>query len=156
MRSDNMKFVPSKKFIGLLCGLGLTSVSLSSGFIWACGSSCISDPLYWSRSTQPVFVFGAGFTAWWGYLLAHYAWTGNFIDASAHDDKEAHNSVDRPSKFPLPTVFGVVMGVGILILGMVIGVIYIRQGNHLLTNVGGVFFLSGFVIAHYFETGAPL
>lgn len=146
----------SRKWLGLLLGLGLTSASLSSGFIWACGSLCISDPFVWSSGNQPLLVFGASFTAWWGYLFAHYAWTGAFVDASAHDDEAAHGSVDDPDHVPVPTVVGVGAGVGILILGMVIGVVYIRQGNHLLTNVGGVFFLGGFVVAHYFETGAPV
>lgn len=140
---------------GLVVGLSLTSASLSSGFIWACGSPCLDDPIVWTARYHEPLVFLAAFAAWWGYLLAHYAWTGTFIDASAHDEEEridGTNGIERA----WPRRIGVAVGVAILISGMVIGVLFIRQGNHLLTNVGGVLFLGGFVVAHYAETGKPL
>jgi hypothetical protein len=142
------------RWLGLLAGLGLTSASLSSGFIWACGAPCVRDPVVWTAENRGLLVFAASFAAWWGYLLAHYAWTGAFIDASAHDTST--DAVETGNDVTVPTLAGVFLGVGVLVLGMVLGVVFIQRGNHLLTNVGGVFFLGGFVIAHYFETGTPL
>jgi len=145
-----------RAWLGLLAGLSLTSISLSSGFIWACGAACVTTPIVWSSTMQPILVFIAALCAWWGYLFAHYAWTGNFIDVSAHDDANVHNDTASPETLPIPMVAGVVAGAGVLVVGMVIGVIFIRNGNHVMTNIGGIFFLGGYVIAHYFETGAPL
>lgn len=138
-----------------MAGMGLTSVSLSTGFIWACGADCASDPLLWTPANQPLLVFIAALAAWWGYLFAHYAWTGTLIDKSAHDDESAHDDNGQWENTTLRRL-GVVFGASILVLGMVFGVIFIRQGNHLMTNIGGVLFLGGFVIAHHVETGNPL
>lgn len=140
-----------------LVGFGGTSASLSSGFIWACGSQCVTEAIIWSPSTQWLLVFGAALTAWWGYLMAHYASSGTFVDESSHNSSTP-GSTDETAGWENQTYrrIGVVAGAGILISGMVIGVFFIRQGNHLLTNIGGVLFLGGYVIAHYVETGSPL
>lgn len=140
-----------------LLGIGGTSVSLSSGFIWACGSQCVTGPILWSPSTQWLLVFGAALTAWGGYLIAHYASSGTLVDESSHNSSSS-SSTGEPTGWENQTYrrIGVIAGAGILVLGMVIGVFYIRQGNHLLTNIGGVLFLGGYVIAHYVETGSPL
>lgn len=140
-----------------LLGLGGTSASLSSGFIWACGSKCVTNPVIWSPGNQWILVFGAAFTAWWGYLIAHYASTGSFVDESSHNsESEASQGDTEGWNNPIYRRFGVLAGAGILVLGMIIGVFYIRRGNHLMTNVGGVLFLGGYVIAHYVETSTPL
>lgn len=130
-------------------------MSLSTGFIWACGGECVSDPVVWTTSRHEFLVFVAAFVAWWGYLFAHYAWTGSFIDDSIHDDEQQghdHGRIENPWIRRL----SVASGAGILVLGMVIGILFIRQGNHLMTNLGGILFLGGYVIAHYAETGNPV
>ncbi|KAB1190669.1 MULTISPECIES: hypothetical protein [Haloferax] len=145
-----------RRWVGLLFGLGLTSTSLSSGFIWACGADCVKNPVVWTEPLRIPLVFVASFLAWWGYLLAHQAWTGQFVDESAFGDTHSQHHTDVLDAIPIPNVVGVAAGVAVLVVGMVVGVVYIRQGNHLMTNLGGVCFLGGFVIAHYFETGSPL
>lgn len=153
-----MKRLKSPRYlIPFVLGLGATSASLSSGFIWACGSRCISDPIIWSPSNQWFLVFVAAFTAWWGYLVAHYASADTFIDTSQHNSENRVPEEDSEGgRKDIKKWFGVIFGAGILILGMVIGVYFIRRGNHLMTNVGGVLFLGGYVIAHYVETEKPL
>ena len=164
---------------GFLAGLGLTSVSLSSGFIWACGSACISESVLWTPERRMALAFLAAFCTWWGYLIAHRAVTGRFIDPGSHDgddlsedgadesqsvtDGGVRELVGRGTSVATGLVpekrsrqVGIVVGVATLIGGIVVGFVYIRQGNHLLTNVGGVLFLGGYVIAHYAETGTPL
>lgn len=173
--------------VGVGGGLGLTSASLSSGFIWACGRPCTSpsETLLWAPGRQAPLVFLAALTAWWGYLLAHYAATGEFIDASGHYGGDSESAADgsgrpagvahSPGGHPVATSLsrvrssvaatvpdsrlrraGVVVGAGVLVAGMVVGVVYIRRGDHLMTNVGGVLFLGGYVVAHYAETGQLL
>ncbi|WP_267643321.1 hypothetical protein [Haloarchaeobius amylolyticus] len=148
----------TKRWVGFLLGMSLTSASLSSGFIWACGSACIDDPFLWTGARQPLMVFGAALAAWWGYLLAHYAITGGFIDDSGYgsDTLTASSDASTGDEQSARQWLGVLFGAGVLVAGMVVGVVYIRQGNHLLTNVGGVLFLGGYAIAHYMETGDPL
>lgn len=145
-----------RRWLGLLGGLFVTSTSLSTGFIWACGTPCVDGAIVWTPARRVPLVLLASFLAWWGYLFAHYAWTGVFIDASGHGEGAVHDDVDRVESLPIPAVVGVTLGVATLVVGMVIGVFSIRQGDHLVTNVAGVFFLGGFVVAHFFETGSPL
>lgn len=144
--------VTLRNVAGLVAGLGVCSVSLSTGFIWACGTKCALDPVVWTPARQPWLVLLAAFTAWWGYLFAHYATAGHFVDGSAHDhevDDPASGGIVPDSR---ARQVGVVAGAAVLVAGMVVGVVYIRQGNHLLTNVGGVLFLGGYTVAHYAET----
>lgn len=141
--------------------MGLTSVSLSSGFIWACGSPCIQHSDSWGTDYQIVLVFAAALTAWWGYLIAHYTVDKTFINRSGHVDSADHIETDSIKNHDLQHQsnirrLGTITGVTILIIGMMLGVIFIRQGNHLLTNIGGILFLTGYVIAHYAETGKPV
>lgn len=130
-------------------------MSLSTGFIWACGAECISDPIVWMKARHELLVFVAALVAWWGYLFAHYAWTNSFIDDSIHD-ADHHDHDQSQIENPWIRRLIVASGAGILVLGMVIGVLFIRQGDHLMTNLGGVLFLGGYVIAHYAETGNPV
>lgn len=134
--------VPTEK-LGLVAGLGATSAALSSGFIWA----------YQGRTW---LVFGAAFVAWTGYLVAHYAVTGEFIDPNGGgddgDDGDGGGYVPEERWRRV----GVAAGAAILVAGMVVGVVYIRAENHLATNVGGVLFLGGYVVAHYAATGELL
>lgn len=164
---------------GFIAGLGLTSVSLSSGFIWVCGSTCVQRTVIWTPGRRVPLAFLAAFCAWWGYLIAHRAVTGQFIDPGSHEGTAGTDEPDRPSLVPSRGEFtallararagvvqlvpaqrsrqvGMVVGVATLVGGIVVGFVYIRQGNHLLTNVGGALFLGGYVIAHYAETGTPL
>lgn len=148
--------VTLRTLAGLVAGLGVCSASLSSGFIWACGTKCALDPVIWTPARQPWLVLLAAFAAWWGYLFAHYATAGHFIDASGHGGVSDESIRAKLEDATSTRAVGVVAGAGILVAGMVVGVIYIRQGNHLLTNVGGALFLGGYTIAHYAETGTFL
>jgi len=129
-----------------LVGFLLTSASLSSGFVWA-----------YQGLTWPVYL--AAFTAWTGYLVAHRGATGVFLDGDPADPGRGPHP-RRPARdvdegvIPAATWrrLGILCGVVTLVAGMVIGVVFIRQEHHLLTNVGGVLFLGGYVIAHYAET----
>lgn len=119
-----------------------TSMALSSGFIWA----------YQGR-TWPVFV--AAFIAWTGYLVAHYGATGVYIDGDADSsERREARCIEEEEFIPEETWrrAGIITGVSTLVAGMVIGVVFIRQENHLMTNLGGILFLGGYVIAHYAET----
>lgn len=137
--------------------MALTSMSLSSGFIWACGARCLSDPIIWSADRHEILVFTAAFTAWWGYLFAHYAWTGTFIDLSNHSTEGDNGEhVDGQIEDPWLRRMVVTLGVAILVSGMIVGVIFIREGDHVMTNIGGALFLGGYLIGHYAETGNPL
>lgn len=154
-----MADLSARQWVGFIAGMSVTSLSLSSGFIWACGSRCIQTAYVWTPPRQVYLVFGAALAAWWGYLIAHYVVAGTFIDRSAHttdDEDDTPATEQSPIERPAFRHLGVLAGIGILVAGMVIGVVYIRQGNHLVTNLGGVFFLGGYAIAHYAETGKPV
>ena len=141
-----------RQWMGFFAGLAATSIALSSGFIWA-----------YQGLTGRVFL--AAFVAWVGYLCAHRASTGRFVDPAASDgtlpdggddDTEIRDASENVIPETRWRQIGVVLGVGTLVAGMVVGVFYIRAENHLLTNVGGILFLGGYVIAHYAETNALL
>ncbi|MDR5674506.1 hypothetical protein RH858_15370 [Halalkaliarchaeum sp. AArc-GB] len=148
-----------RQWIGFFAGLAATSIALSSGFIWA-----------YQGLTGRVFL--AAFVAWVGYLCAHRASTGRFVDPATSDgtlpdggdgdggDGDGDTEIRDASENVIPETrwrqIGVVLGVATLVAGMVVGVFYIRAENHLLTNVGGILFLGGYVIAHYAETNALL
>lgn len=118
---------------GFLVAMGLTSVMLSTGFIWASQQ----------RSLLALF---AGFTAWTGYLMAHYLATGSFMDGKS----EGEIRVGWPERI------GIFFGGAVLILGMLVGIRGVRTADLLVTNIGGVLFLGGYVIAHQIATGEPL
>ncbi|NHX37613.1 MULTISPECIES: hypothetical protein [Halolamina] len=124
--------------IGFLAGLATTSMGLSSGFIWA-------------SNGQAVLVVIAAIAAWTGYLGAHYAVTGRFLDGDTRQ-KEGIGGREALHLDAGWQYLAVGIGVSILISGMVIGAVYINRGNHLATNIGGVLFLGGYVIAHYGAT----
>lgn len=123
--------------LGFVGGLALTSLSLSSGFVWA----------YQGRAP---LVVAAATGAWVGYLFAHYAATGTFVD----DVGNGSGSGGGPDG--LTRYAGIAVGVAVLVAGMYVGAGTIRAEDHLLTNVGGVLFLGGYVVAHYAATGRPL
>lgn len=129
---------PDRAHVGFLTGLTITSMSLSSGFIWA-------------SKGRVILVVVAATAAWTGYLGAHYAVTGRFLDT---DTRETEGIGGREA-LQLDAIWQylmVVAGVAILISGMVIGAVYINRGHHLATNIGGVLFLGGYVVAHYGAT----
>ena len=128
--------------LGFLLGLGCTSVGLSSGFIWA------------SEGRAPLVVAAAAI-AWTGYLGAHYAVTGHFLDSDTRsvDGIGGREALALDSRWGYPVV---AVGVAVLIAGMVVGATFINRGSHLATNVGGALFLGGYVIAHYGATGELL
>ncbi len=93
--------------------------------------------------------------------MAHYIADGTFINQSSHTDETTEkNPGSEDQNVNQKTLWsrrvGALFGLSILIAGMVVGVFYIRQGNHLMTNIGGILFLGGYVIAHQLETGKPL
>lgn len=127
-----------RRALGIGAGLALTSASLSSGFIWA----------YEGRAP---LVVAAATGAWLGYLAAHYAATGAFVDDGDADADAAGAGAEGWVRYA-----GIAAGVAVLVAGMYVGVFTIRAGDHLLTNVGGALFLGGYVVAHQAATGRPL
>lgn len=158
-RGPEDPFVPPNlslsQWAGFFGGLLATSVALSSGFIWA-----------YQGFTGRVFL--AAFVAWTGYLCAHYAATGRYVDPANEEDARSDGGgvneqavpVRDASESVVPETtwrrVGVLLGIATLVAGMVVGVFYIRAENHLLTNVGGILFLGGYVVAHYAETNVLL
>lgn len=157
--------------LGFVGGLAITAMSMSSGFIWA-------------SQGRVVLVYLAGFLSWTGYLIAHKAVTGVFVDNVDGPDAEmeeltnevttdehepGENStnsgwsvytalVHLRSLAPADTkrALGFVTGIAILVVGIAILAWYVRQEHHLLGNLGSGLFLTGYVIAHYFDSGKPL
>lgn len=122
----------AKRFLGLAAALLLTSTMLASGFLWA------------SQQRSALALFAA-FMAWTGYLFAHYLATGSFMDGK--DASVATGWSERG---------GVVLGGAILIAGMLVGIRGVRAADIVLTNVGGVLFLGGYIVAHRIATGEIL
>ena len=152
------------RFAGLVGGLGLTAAAMASGFIWA------------SRGEVPL-VYVAGFLSWTGYLVAHYAVTGVFVDdmsaAAPDDDGDAAspdgdagnsesevNSVGAQLRHLAPEdpvdALGFVAGIVILVAGIALLAWFVRQENFVLGNIGSGMFLAGYAISHYFDSGKPL
>lgn len=142
-------------YAGMIVGLWVTAASMSSGFIWASQGKVL-----------PVYV--AGFFAWTGYMTAHYAAVGVFVDdvtadgsadESAQDSDQDHSLVGRIRGI-LPSepgrAVGFLVGIAVLVAGIAILAWFVRQENHLLGNVGSGLFLAGYVVAHYFDAGLPL
>lgn len=134
----------------MVVGLWITAASMSSGFIWA-------------SEGKVALVYVAGFFSWTGYITAHYAAIGVFVDDVDADDTDGDENPDSLAgrlRAILPTepmrAVGFLIGIAILVTGIAILAWYVRQGNHLLGNLGSGMFLGGYVIAHYFDTGLPL
>lgn len=134
----SLRALSARQAAGFVVGLGTTSTALSSGFIWASQGRAVLTVL-------------AATAAWCGYLGAHYAVTGRFLDADTRES-DGIGVREALSLGASWQYLAVVAGVAILIAGMVIGTVYINRGNHLATNVGGVLFLGGYVVAHYGAT----
>lgn len=144
------------RYLGLIVGLALTAASMSAGFIWA-------------SQGQVLAVYVAGFTSWSGYLIAHYAEEGVFVDdmrevstdaprmnATAASADEGAGDVRGQLLAILPNgpaAVGFLAGIAILVAGIAILAWFVRMENHLLGTVGSGMFLGGYVIAHYFDTG---
>lgn len=142
--------------LGLIVGLAITAASMSSGFIWA-------------SQGHVLLVYVAGFTSWSGYLIAHYAEEGVFVDDMSEEstDSPAMNGTADVSEADGdgvlgqlrsilpdgPAAIGFLAGIAILVAGIAILAWYVRLENHLLGNVGSGMFLGGYVIAHYFDAG---
>lgn len=141
--------------LGLVVGLGLTAASMSSGFIWATEGKVLQ-------------VYVAGFFAWTGYLVAHYAVAGVFVDDMSETDAGMNTTDETDDDRSLlghvrglapadgGRAVGFVAGIAVLVAGIAILAWYVRQGNHLLGNVGSGMFLGGYVVAHYFDAGIYL
>lgn len=137
MTGHVLRGVDPRTAIGFVGGLALTSLSLSSGFVWA------------SQGRAPLVV-AAATGAWLGYLVAHHAVTGTFVD-EVGNDADSSGGPEGMSRYA-----GIAVGAAILVAGMYVGAGTIRSADHLLTNVGGVLFLGGYVVAHYAATGRAL
>lgn len=168
---SNLAVRRTRRILGFVGGLSTTAMSMSSGFIWA-------------SQGRVTLVYLAGFLCWTGYLIAHKAVTGVFVDdvdgpesnmeEIAIDEttkgqnvaKNSSNSswsiytvlMDLRSVAPADTkrALGFVAGIIILVVGIAILAWYVRQENHLLGNLGSGLFLAGYVIAHYFDSGKLL
>lgn len=156
------------KYVVFVAGLAVTAASMSSGFIWA-------------SQGEVGRVYVAAFLSWTGYVVAHYAVTGVFVDPGGNDSRPesdesgvARDDVDGPVAFVrvhlrsavaglrdvLPEeprrAAGFVAGVVVLVAGITLLAFYVRQGNHLLGTVGSGMFLGGYALAHYFDHGVLL
>lgn len=144
------------RHVGLIAGLGVTAASMSSGFIWA-------------SQGKVALVYVAGFFAWTGYMFAHYAVEGVFVDdMSSEGDADsramtadgtaedgAGGALDQLREM-MPDglrAIGFLAGIAVLVAGIAILAWYVRQENHLLGNLGSGMFLGGYVVAHYFDAG---
>ena len=145
------------QYLGLVAGLAVTSMAMSSGFIWAS-----------QGKLQLTYV--AGFFSWTGYVLAHFAVTGLFVDPrkeAAEFEAEATGGEANGEgglgdavatllagmrAHPLRTAIGLV-GIVTLVVGIATFTVYVSAENHLLGNLGGGLFLGGYAVAHYAETG---
>jgi hypothetical protein len=151
---------PAGSYVGLVVGLGITAASMASGFIWA------------SRG-EVMLVYLAGFSSWTGYLVAHYAVTGVFVDDMSESEEESESGTldSEPSETEVRSVgaqlrhlapedpvdaFGFVAGIVILVAGIALLAWFVRQENFLLGNIGSGMFLAGYAISHYFDSGKPL
>jgi|APHM01.1.fsa_nt_gi hypothetical protein len=152
------------RVIGFLIGLMVAAISLSSGFIWVCGDSCIQEGIIWTPQRRGALAFLAAWFTWWGYLIAHWAVTGRLIHTGTPSSEEQTKyGLTTPAQLlrsKLPSkktdIGAFILGIAMLVAGIFLGFIFIREGNHLLTYTGGVLFFSGYVIAHYVDTGVPL
>lgn len=147
--------------LGLVVGLAVTAISMSSGFIWA-------------AQGKISLVYVAGFFSWSGYLFAHYAAIGVFVDDVDVEDangesteSEGDSDSGRSLRETVAAIraiapentaraIGFVAGIVVLVAGIAILAWYVRQENHLLGNLGSGMFLGGYVVAHYFDSGKPL
>lgn len=144
------------QYAGFLVGIAVTSMSMSSGFIWA------------MQGKVPQ-TYVAGVFAWTGYVLAHYAVTGAFVDERKETDEFEDDATGTDEEGgglrdavatlvggmranPVRTAVGVV-GIVTLVTGIATFTVFVSAENHLLGNVGGGLFLGGYAIAHYAETG---
>lgn len=149
---------------GFVVGLTVTAMAMSSGFIWA-------------SQGEIGLVYIAGFFSWTGYLVAHYAATGVFVDnvdgpdettaTESHEMAKNRTGSDSPSRSTseylrtllpedLVRFVGFLAGIAILVAGIAILAWFVRQENHLLGNLGSGMFLAGYVVAHYFDSGKLL
>jgi hypothetical protein len=142
------------QYVGFVVGVAVTSMSMSSGFIWA-------------MQDKVTHTYVAGFFAWTGYVLAHYAVTGVFVDerteteefeaeATETDDGGVGEAVATLVAVmraePVRTAIGIV-GIVTLVAGVGTFTVFVSAENHLMGNLGGWLFLGGYAIAHYAETG---
>lgn len=154
---SNSTALTALQYAGFVVGVAITSMSMSSGFIWA-------------MQGKVTLTYVAGVFAWTGYVLAHFAVTGVFVDerteteefeeeATGTDGDEDGGLGDAVRTLvagmranPVRTVIGIV-GIATLVTGIATFTIYVSAENHLLGNVGGGLFMGGYAIAHYAETG---
>jgi hypothetical protein len=120
-----------RQWTGVIASLGIVAVALAIGFIWA-------------RQERTALTFASAFTAWWGYLFAHYMETGEFVDGL-----EGTEHIRESAEW----LVGAAVGVAVLVAGMVVGAVGIGAVAFTTTFAGAVLFLSGYVITHYAVTG---
>lgn len=140
------------RYLGMVAGLGVTAASMSSGFIWAAQGNVL-------------LVYVSGFFAWTGYISAHYAVTGVFVDDMDGTESGTKMVASDPTDGGLVALLsagdwrntlGFLLGIVVLVTGIAILAWFVRQENHLLGNLGSGLFLAGYVVAHYFDAGKPL
>lgn len=116
-----------------LGGMGLCAGSLGTGLAWAMNGI----------TTYSVV---AALTSWLGYLTAHYAATGKFLDGIGTEEWDG-KWMGRVSLL-VGGGLGVV-GIGIIASGL-------QDGGLVVPNIGAGVFLTGYVITHYGVTGELL
>ncbi len=151
------------ELLGFIAGLAVVAVSMSSGFIWAYQGQLI-----------PVYIAGAA--SWTGYIAAHYAVTGVFVDGDFKDELKIENEPEKESegngdiryisaitsqlRDATPNerhdLIGFIFGITVLITGIALLAYYVSIQNHGAATIGSSLFLAGYVIAHYYEIGVLL
>ncbi|MFB6294371.1 MAG: hypothetical protein ABEI97_01295 [Candidatus Nanohaloarchaea archaeon] len=116
-----------------LAGFGLCAISLGTGLAMA------------QRGAALYSVVAAG-SSWTGYLVAHYASTGRFLDGL--ESTEGDQTLYDYGVFVLGSV-AAVGGIGVMATGL-------RRVDLLLANTGSLMFLTGYAAAHYAATGEAL
>lgn len=106
--------------------------------------------VFWARNGGRLMeVFLTGLPAWAGYLIAHYCYTGRFVDPGG-----------QSRSFDLPTKSVVRMLVLIGITGMVLAVLAGIYALHIQSFAGTVLatttFVASYMGAHTYITGHPL
>lgn len=106
--------------------------------------------VFWARNGRGLInVFLAGVPAWTGYLVAHYCYTGRFVDPDGQS---------RSFDFPTEGIGRVLVLIGIT--GMVLAVPGGIYALHVRSFIGTVLATAAFVVsyvgAHIGVTGKPL
>lgn len=120
--------------------------------VFALAITCYGTALgiFWARNGQELDqVFLAGLPAWVGYLIAHYCYTGQFVDPDGQS---------RSFGFPPGGIARVLILIGItgMVLAVPGGIYTLHIQSFTGTVLATTFFVASYVVAHIGITGKPL